>query len=85
MEVPSLNVRHVIDYRPAPRILPNEEALKKLHSGRRSKSGIKQSEHSKKRQNFITGMDADRMSPHEQRLRREYMEEWHARMRGDES
>jgi predicted house-cleaning NTP pyrophosphatase (Maf/HAM1 superfamily) len=75
LKAPTLNVRHVVDYSPAPRIKPNEELLKLSRKKKR-----KQSAHARHRANFIIGMDTITASPHELHLRNQYLEEWHIRM-----
>lgn len=83
MRPPSLNVHHMLDCHPTQPIAPNEEMLKKLKTGKRSKFGVNQTAHSKKNQSFITGMDPHRLSTDEQRARRAYMEEYNDRMKED--
>jgi hypothetical protein len=68
-------IRHLTDWSPTPEFVPTPELLaqaKKIRS--------RQSEHSRKRQNFITGMSAYRLSNDELSHRREYIEEWHIRI-----
>ena len=83
MQPPQLNVHHILYCHPSKPLPPNEEMLKKLHNGRRSRFGTRQSEHSKKNQGFITGMDPHRLSLQEQQARRAYMEQWHDSMKED--
>ena len=45
------------------------------------KGQTSQSEHSRKRQAFITGMSVYRMTAEEKALQRTYVEEWHYRIR----
>lgn len=83
LKVPMLNVHHIIDVTPAPKLQPNLEALKAMKRGRRSLTGTRQSEHSKRRQNFITGLNPNgmRLTRVEIIARQQYIEEWNERFR----
>ncbi len=66
---------HLVDWRPALPVEAHPELLKKMNKGR-----SRQSETSRKRQAFITGMGLYRPSADEQARKREYLEEWNLRM-----
>lgn len=82
-ELPIMNVRHIIDPRPTRTRSPDPEAIKALHKGRRSRYGVNQSEHSKHRQNFITGLNPNgmRMTRTEMMARKQYLHEFEDRLR----
>jgi hypothetical protein len=71
---------HLLDWTPAPALAPNTELLKRLKGGRRSRHGVAQSEHSRKRQGFITGMNSFRLTGDETAARRAYDEDWQWRI-----
>lgn len=58
----------------------NPELLNAMTRGRRSNRGVAQSETSRKRQAFITGMNVYRMSGDEREAKARYMEEWQWRV-----
>ncbi len=77
-------VCHLIDWAPTPTITADAQLLKRLTKGRRSRTGIAQSEISRKRQNFISGMSLHRLAGDERQARQHYAEEWRARITENE-
>lgn len=74
------HARHLLDWSPAPELHPDPELLNKLKKGRRSvRNGVAQSEISRQRQAFITGMNIYRMSGDEREAKARYIEEWQVR------
>lgn len=74
-----LRISRLLDWSPAPIIKPNHELLRKLNA-RRSR----QSEISRQRQQFITGVSVYRMTKEELESKLAYIEEWHLRMQENE-
>lgn len=78
-----LQERQIISWAPVGHIEPDLVMLSKLHKGPRSRTGKKQSEMSKRRQNFISGVNRQHLGIDERTARRLYQEEWLLRVGHD--
>lgn len=74
-----MNCHVLIDWQPMSYVEPNRALMKKMTKGR-----SRQSDHSRKRQAFISGMSAYRMGGDELAAKRVYLEEWHLRIAENE-
>lgn len=74
---PVLSVRYVMTVGPKPvKLNPNRKLLERIKKIQNGQSRI-----SRQRQKFISGMPIYRMTPDELQHKRDYIEEWHDRIR----
>lgn len=70
---------HLLGLEPTVPPVPNASLMKRMTHGRSRQSAI-----SRKRQAFISGMNAYRMSGDERAAKQAYLDEWHSRMGDNE-